>query len=232
MNELLKVNYDNDRITISARELHRELGIEKRFSAWFETNSNGFIENEDYCGVYLKVQANQYGGEQEVQDYQLTTDMAKHICMLSRSDKGKQYRNWLIQLEKDWNSPDKVMARALAIANEQLSSLKKFNAQLTVQNEIMQPKADYFDELVERNLLTNFRTTAKEFQVKEKEFIKFLLDRKYLYRDPKGKLMPSASAMEAGLFEVKETFNDKTQWAGTQTLITPKGRETFRLLMI
>lgn len=152
--------------------------------------------------------------------------------MLQRNEKGKVARQYFIQLEKDWNSPDKVMARALAIANEQLSSLKKFNAQLTVQNEIMQPKADYFDELVERNLLTNFRTTAKEFQVKEKEFIKFLLDRKYLYRDPKGKLMPSASAMEAGLFEVKETFNDKTQWAGTQTLITPKGRETFRLLMI
>ena len=93
----------------------------------------------------------------------------------------------------------------------------------------MQPKADYFDELVDRNLLTNFRETAKQLNVKEKAFIRFLLEKKYIYRDQKGKLMPYADRNN-DLFEVKECFNEKTQWSGTQTMVTPKGRETFQLL--
>ena len=103
------------------------------------------------------------------------------------------------------------------------------NSRLTVSNKIMQPKADYFDELVDRNLLTNFRQTAKELKVKEKVFVNCLINKNYIYRDTKGKLMPRAGK-STDLFEVKETFNEKTQWSGTQTLITPKGRETFRLL--
>ena len=95
----------------------------------------------------------------------------------------------------------------------------------------MKPKADYFDELVDRNLLTNFRETAKQLEVGEKKFINFLIEHKYIYRDKRGKLMPYAGKNK-GLFEVKETYNDKTKWSGTQTLITPKGRETFRLLML
>ena len=95
----------------------------------------------------------------------------------------------------------------------------------------MKPKADYFDELVDRNLLTNFRETAKQLEVGEKKFINFLIEHKYIYRDKRGKLMPYADKNK-GLFEVKETYNDKTKWSGTQTLITPKGRETFRLLML
>lgn len=237
MEQILNVNYDSDRITVSARELHKQLGIEKRFSAWFETNSKGFVENEDFCGAYLKVQGNQYGGEQEVQDYQLTLDMAKHLCLMSRTEKGKQARQYLINLEKDWNSPEKVMARALVMAQKKLADLDERNrlleidnSRLTVSNQIMQPKADYFDELVDRNLLTNFRQTAKELKVKEKVFVSFLIDKNYIYRDSKGKLMPKAGK-STDLFEVKETFNEKTQWSGVQTLITPKGRETFRLLL-
>ena len=96
----------------------------------------------------------------------------------------------------------------------------------------MQPKADYFDELVDRNLLTGIRETAKELQVKPKAFVSFLLDKKYLYRDNKGKLMPYAKQVEANLFELKEFTNEKTGFSSTQTLITPKGKETFRLLLL
>ena len=92
-------------------------------------------------------------------------------------------------------------------------------------------KAEYFDELVDRNLLTNFRETAKQLNVPPKKFVQFLLDKKYVYRDKRGKLMPYEDKNK-GLFEVKEQFNEKTQWAGTQTLVTPKGRETFRLLCL
>ena len=93
----------------------------------------------------------------------------------------------------------------------------------------MRPKAGYFDEVVDRNLLTNFRETAKELGIKPKSFVNFLIEKKYIYRDKRGKLLPYEDKND-GLFEVKERFNEKTQWAGTQTLVTPKGRETFRLL--
>ena len=104
------------------------------------------------------------------------------------------------------------------------------NSRLSVENQIAAPKADYFDELVNRNLLTSFRDTAKQLEVSEKVFITFLLDHKYIYRDKKGHLMPYADK-NASLFEVKECFNEKTQWKGTQTMLTPKGRETFRLMI-
>lgn len=97
--------------------------------------------------------------------------------MLQRNEKGKQARQYFIKLEKDWNSPEKVMARALHIADEKIKLLSAQNSVLTVQNTIMQPKAAYFDELVSRNLLTSFRETAKQLEIKEKEFIRFLMDK-------------------------------------------------------
>ena len=132
---------------------------------------------------------------------------------------------------------EELLARALTMASEKLkqrdariAELAVQNSELTVQKQIMQPKADYFDELVDRNLLTNFRETAKEMKIKEKAFVGFLLGHKYVYRDKRGKLVPYAEKNN-GLFKLKECVNEKTGWGGTQTLITPKGRETFRLLM-
>lgn len=131
-----------------------------------------------------------------------------------------------------------ALADLLLMAGNQLKEkeavikrLETEKAVLSVENTIMKSKADYFDELVDRNLLTSFRETAKQLKVKERKFIDFLLDKKYIYRDKKGKLMPFADKNN-GLFEVKESVNEKTNWSGTQTLITPKGRETFRLLFI
>ena len=126
-------------------------------------------------------------------------------------------------------TPEELMAKALTVAQRTLAEREARISQLSTQAAIMAPKADYFDELVERNTLTNFRETAKQLEVRPKTFVTFLLDRKYIYRDKRGKLLPYADKND-GLFEVKECFNDKTQWSGTQTLVTPKGRETFRLL--
>ena len=126
-------------------------------------------------------------------------------------------------------SDAEIMARALVVAQNTIAQRDKRIAELTVTTQILQPKADYFDELVDRNLLTNFRETAKQLGIKERVFIAFLMEHKYIYRDKRGHLMPYAEKNN-GLFEIKETSNAKTQWSGTQTLITPKGRETFRLL--
>lgn len=133
-------------------------------------------------------------------------------------------------------SPEELMAKALLVAKQTLAErdarineLSCANSELTVQNQILLPRAQYFDELVDRNLLTNFRETAKELGIAPKRFVNWLVEQKYLYRDKKGKLLPY-EGKNTGLFEIKEQYNPKTEWSGVQTLVTPKGRETFRLL--
>lgn len=234
MNELIKVTYDNDRPVVSARELHDFLEVETPYRIWFpRMQEYGFTEGTDF-NPYKNVRVQMEGNRtvnREIDDAALSIDMAKEICMLQRSEKGKQARQYFIQLEKDWNSPEKVMARALDIAHRELNTLKAANVELSVQNAIMAPKADYFDDLVDRHLLTSFRDTAKELGIPPKAFVAWLLEKKFLYRDQKHKLVPYENKNN-GLFEVRESKNDKTGWAGTQTLVTPKGRETFRLLCL
>ena len=130
-------------------------------------------------------------------------------------------------------NPDPMihLCQQLKAEQDRNMALQAENSRLVVDKQIMAPKAEYFDELVERNTLTNFRETAKELHVPPRKFVQFLLDRKYIYRDKKGKLMPYENKND-GLFEVKECSNEKTKWSGTQTLVTPKGRETFRLLYV
>lgn len=234
MNELIKVDYSGDKPAVSARELHEFLEVKTAYKDWFPRMCEyGFTQGEDFN--LLKNERVQMEGNRmitrTVDDAAVTIDMAKEICMLQRNEKGKIARQYFLNLEREWNSPEKVMARALQIADQKIKSLEMDNARLTVDKQIMQPKADYFDELVERNTLTNFRETAKELGVPPKKFTDFLLAHKYIYRDKKGKIQPYENKNN-GLFEVKETFNEKTQWSGTQTLVTPKGRETFRLLYI
>ena len=127
-------------------------------------------------------------------------------------------------------SPEELMAKALLVAQKTLEDREKRIADLSSQNEIMKPKADYFDRLVDRNTLTNFRETAKQFGVAPKKFVAFLIENNFVYRDKRGRLLPAESKND-GLFEVKECINDKNKWSGTQTLITPKGREVLRLLL-
>ncbi len=134
-------------------------------------------------------------------------------------------------------SPEELMAKALMVAQQTIADREaRIQAQaaeisaLTVDKQIMQPKAEYFDDLVDRNLLTNFTEAAKQIGVKRKALIGFMVDHGYLYRDKKGNLLPYANKKSDGLFDVKQATNQKTGWAGCQTLLTPKGVETFRLL--
>ena len=188
------------------------------------------------------------GGEQEM----TVVNESGLYNVILRSDKpeAKPFRKWVTSevlpsirkhgaymtpetLEQAILNPDMMIKLCTALKDEQdkNKALQAVNSSLTVDNQIMKPKADYFDELVDRNLLTNFRETAKQLQVKEKEFIRFLLEKKFIYRDKRGKIQPYADKNN-GLFEVKEFSNEKTGFASTQTLITPKGRETFRLLFL
>ena len=173
------------------------------------------------------------------------------LIMSSKLSSAKKFKRWVTSevlpsirkhggyiAGQEQMTDEELMAKAVLMANSKIQELNNRNqqlemqnSQLTVVNEIMKPKADYFDDLVDRNLLTSFRETAKTLGVKEKVFVSFLLEHKYVFRDKKGKLQPFAEKNK-GLFELKETKNDKTGWVGTQTLITPKGRETFRLLCV
>ena len=127
-------------------------------------------------------------------------------------------------------SPEELMAKALLVAQKTLEARDKRIADLSSQNEIMKSKADYFDQLVDKNTLTNFRETAKQFGIAPKKFVSFLVENKFVYRDKRGRLLPIEGKND-GLFEVKECVNDKNKRSGTQTLITPKGREVLRLLL-
>lgn len=229
-------NPDTNAPTISGRELHEKLGIETPYHKWFPRMCEyGFAENQDFFEVSDKIVHNPQGGRPAT-DHQLTLDMAKEICMLQRSEQGKAVRRYLLEVERQWNTPEAVWSRAMRMADAKMEELtgkvlhlEAANSSLTVQVEIMKPKADYFDELIDRKVNLSIRDTARQLGVKEKAFVSFLLAHKYLYRDKKGKLVPYAQ-YAGDLFESKECFNDKTNWGGTQTLITPKGRETFRLL--
>lgn len=166
------------------------------------------------------------------------------LILSSKLPTAKQFKRWvtsevLPSIRKNGGyiagqeqmTPEELMAKALLVANKTLAEREARISELTVQNTIMLPKAEYFDELVNRNTLTNFRETAKELGISEKAFIRFLIDKKYIFRNQRGKLMPYADRSD-GLFEVKECYNEKTNWSGIQTLVTPKGRETFRLLCL
>lgn len=226
MNELIKINYESDRPTVLARDLHGFLEVETPFHKWFPRMCEyGFTEDEDYR-TFLSNRSDGLPGKSR-QDAQLTIDMAKEICMLQRNEKGKQARQYFLQLEREWNSPEAVMSRALRMAEERLERFKAINANLSVQNAIMQPKAEYFDGLCDRESLTGVRETAKLLGLKQNDFVKWLIDHKYIYRDKRGRLMPYAEHVDSGLFTVKETYNDKTDWTGVQMLITVKGKERF-----
>lgn len=138
---------------------------------------------------------------------------------------------------KEGMTDAEIMARALVVAQntirqreERIERMKAETAALEAKTATMQPKADYFDALVDRNLLTSFSVAAKEIGVKRKKLIGYLTENGYLYRDRKGVLLPCAGTKTVGLFEVKECMSQASGWAGYQTMITPRGMETFRLL--
>lgn len=163
MNDLIKVNYDNDRPTVLARELHEFLEVGTPYHKWFPRMAEyGFDENVDYVVTDIFV-PNSNGGKQTQKDAQLTIEMAKEICMLQRNEKGKQARQYFIQLEKDWNSPEKVMARALKIADKKIMLLQDENAQQKQIIAELNPKASYYDVVLQTKDAISTSQIAKDY---------------------------------------------------------------------
>ncbi len=146
-NELIKVTVKNDQQLVSARDLYKGLGIKRRFSAWWEQNSNDFKENSDFQRVLIST-PRENRGSIELQDYALTIDMAKQLCLLSRTKKGKEYREYLIKIEKKWNDPQNVVQRAMDILHSENLQLKLENKSLSRQLEESNKKASYLDVIL------------------------------------------------------------------------------------
>lgn len=205
MNELITVNFDSQ--TVSARELHKQVGTSERFSAWFERQLQyGFLENEDFTGCKIfNTLANQ-----ELQDYQLSVDMAKHICMVQKTEKAKQVRQYLIELEKAWNTPEQVMARALKIADRQIEDLKHSNYLLEQKIENDKPKTIFADAVSTSKTSILIGDLAKlicqnGIQIGQKRLFDWLRENGYLVKSGSSKNMPTQRYVEQGLFEVKES---------------------------
>lgn len=234
MNELLKVEVnENQEQVVNGRLLHEFLQISTPYTKWFGRMCEyGFIENIDYLTEDKNVRRTDgtIMPQKEI-NHTLKLNMAKELCMLARKERGKEARQYFIKCEEAWNSPEMIMSRALTIANKNLLMKDKQILKLTAENTEMKPKADYFDELVERNTLTNFRETAKLLHIGQNKFINWLLNKKFIYRDIKGKLLAYSNYISGSkpYFDVKEQKNGN--WSGFQTLITPQGREAFRLLL-
>lgn len=145
-NQLINIETKNDQQLVSARDLHKALEVKKRFSAWKEQNFKDFEEGTDFTGVPKGTPVKGGNGSvQYLEDYAVTVDMAKELCMMSKTPKGREVRQYFIQVEKNWNSPEMIMKRALEIANAQVQKLQLQNQNLTLQLEESNKKASYLD---------------------------------------------------------------------------------------
>ena len=210
MNELIQVNYDNDRPTVLARDLHEFLEVGSEFSHWFKRMCEyGFTENIDYS-PFLANRSDGLPGKPK-QDAQLTIDMAKEICMLQRNERGKQARQYFIQLEKDWNSPELVMARALKMANSRIGSLEERTVHLEQKIEKDKPKVLFADAVSTSQNTILIGDLAKILRQNGVEMgpnrlFQWLRENGYLIKQKGSSYnMPTQKSMELGLFKIKET---------------------------
>lgn len=229
MNELLKINTtDAERITVSARDLYQFLEATERFNSWFDRMKQyGIIEGEDFTSVKSFTVVNN-GAHKEIDDYQLTIDTAKQIAMLQRNEKGMQARKYFIQVENAWNSPERVMARALDIAHKTIATLE-------IENKEMKPKALFADAVAASNsniLIGDLAKLIKQngHDIGQKRLFDWLRDNGYLIKYGSSRNMPTQLAMNLGLFKVKEsTFNnpDGSVRITKTTKVTGKGQQYF-----
>lgn len=229
MQELIKVKTQGDTQVVSARQLHEELGVKTRFSQWAKQNFKHFRENIDFSSVVTTTQQNQYGGTKELQDYALTIEMAKHIAMMSGTDKGYEIRDYFIKVEQAWNSPEMVMKRALEIANKKVEKLK-------LENQQMQPKALFADSVAASHTTILIGELAKILRgnginIGANRLFQWMRDQGYLIsRKGTDYNMPTQRSMNLGLFKIKEstiTHSNGSVSISKTTKVTGKGQQYF-----
>lgn len=232
MNEILTVN--NDTQTVSARELHERLHIKTAFKDWFPRMCEyGFEEGADFCS---KLSETSQKGGRPAKDADISIDMAKQICMIQRTPEGKAVRQYLIDLEKAWNTPEQVMARALKYADKEIEKLKKSNAGLLEDNKRMKPKEIFADAVSASHTSILVGDMAKLLKqngvdIGQKRLFEWLREKGYLIKR-KGSdwNMPTQKSMEMGLFDIKEsTVNnpDGSVRINRTTKVTGKGQQYF-----
>ena len=232
MNDLVKVDFDTQ--TVSARELHEQLHIKTALKDWFPRMCEyGFEEGKDFCS---KMSETSEKGGRPAKDADISVDMAKQICMIQRTPEGKVVRQYLIDLEKAWNTPEQVMARALKIANQSIENLKTQNIALVADNERMRPKEIFADAVATSHTSILIGDLAKLLKqngvdIGQKRLFIWMRDNGYLIKR-KGSdwNMPTQKSMELELFEVKEsTVNnpDGSVRISKTTKVTGKGQQYF-----
>lgn len=230
MNELISTNQNEQgEIIISGRELHEFLGVQTPYAKWFDRMSEyGFVERSDFIVTDIFV-PNSNGGKQNLRDHHLKLDMAKEISMLQRTEKGKQARQYFLQLEKMWNSPEMVMKRALEYADKKMLELR-------AKIELDKPKVVFADAVsasktsiligdLAKLLKQNGYNTGQRRLFEELREKGFLIKRKGAEYNS-----PTQRAMEMGLFEVKETavtHSDGHVTISKTTKVTGKGQQYF-----
>lgn len=181
MNELIKVAYDNDCPTVSGRDLHEFLEVSTKYADWFHRMCEyGFSDGVDYFS-FLRNRSDGLPGK-PLTDHQLTIDMAKELCMIQRNEKGKQARQYFLQLERDWNSPEKVMARALKIADKKILYLESENARQKQLIGELKPKADYVDTILRNKGLVTITQISKDYGMSGRAMNKLLAEMGIQYK--------------------------------------------------
>lgn len=228
MNQIINVTINNDRPTVSARELHEFLEVGTPYDKWFPRMCEyGFSEGVDYS-TFLSDRIDGLPGRPR-QDAQLTIEMAKELCMIQRTEKGKQARQYFIQLEKDWNSPEKVMARALRMAEREIKSL-------TEQISESRPKVLFADAVASAQnsiLVGELAKLLKQngVDIGQNRLFSWMRENAYLVkRKGTDYNMPTQRAMELGLFSIKETtitHSDGHITVRKTPKVTGKGQQFF-----
>lgn len=208
---LIPINYEGEQPTVSARDLHEALEVKSNFTTWFNRMCEyGFREKIDFKTCFPKMESESHGGQNMI-DHEISIDMAKQICMIQRSEKGKQYRQYFIDLEKAWNTPEQVMARALKLADRTIDTLKEENKKLIEDNERMKPKVIFADAVRASSSSILIGDLAKLLRqngvdIGAKRLFEYLRNHGYLIKR-KGSdwNMPTQKSMNMGLFEIKES---------------------------
>ena len=222
MHELIKINFENERPTILGRELHEFLEVDSNYTTWFKRMIEyGFAEGIDF----IPIMEESTGGRPST-DFQLSIDMAKEIAMLQRNEKGKAARQYFIEIEKEFNSPEKIMARALRIADATINSLKLETKQ---QQQIiceLQPKATYYDLILQNSSLLSISVIAKDYGMSATAMNKLLHELGIQYCLSGTWLLYQKHADKGYTSSKTQNFNksDGSQGSKLHTYWTQKGR--------